>query len=78
MLLVLLVKIKKIVSALSGIMLNAKLVQQRSIFMTQDERFDRLENMLRSIILNQQVLWDALMDIPDVPNDTKPILKRIK
>jgi hypothetical protein len=78
MLLVLLVKIKKIVSALSGIMLNAKLVQQRSILMTQDERFDRLENMLRSIILNQQVLWDALMDIPDVPNDTKPILKRIK
>ena len=44
----------------------------------QDERFDRLENMLRSIILNQQVLWDALMEIPDVPNDTKPILKRIK
>jgi|694.fasta_scaffold62052_9 hypothetical protein len=78
MLLVLLVKIKKIVSALSGIMLNAKLVQQRSILMTQDERFDRLENMLRSIILNQQVLWDALMEIPDVPNDTKPILKRIK
>jgi hypothetical protein len=78
MLLVLLVKIKKIVSALSGIMLSAKLVQQRSILMTQDERFDRLENMLRSIILNQQVLWDALMEIPDVPNDTKPILKRIK
>ena len=78
MLLVLLVKIKKIVSALSGIMLNAKLVQQRSILMTQDERFDRLENMLRSIILNQQVLWDALMEIPDVPDDTKPILKRIK
>ena len=46
--------------------------------MTTEERFDRLENMLRSIILNQQVLWDALMDIPDVPNDTKPILKRIK
>jgi hypothetical protein len=46
--------------------------------MTTDERFDRLENMLRSIILNQQVLWDALMDIPDVPNDSKPILKRIK
>jgi len=78
MLLVLLVKIKKIVSALNGIMLNAKLVQQRSILMTQDERFDRLENMLRSIILNQQVLWDALMEIPDVPNNTKPILKRIK
>jgi hypothetical protein len=46
--------------------------------MTTEERFDRLENMLRSIILNQQVLWDALMDIPDVPNDSKPILKRIK
>jgi hypothetical protein len=46
--------------------------------MTTEERFDRIENMLRSIILNQQVLWDALMDIPDVPNDTKPILKRIK
>ena len=50
----------------------------RWTIMTQDERFDRLENMLRSIILNQQVLWDALMEIPDVPNDTKPILKRIK
>jgi hypothetical protein len=50
----------------------------RWIHMTTDERFDRLENMLRSIILNQQVLWDALMEIPDVPNDTKPILKRIK
>jgi hypothetical protein len=46
--------------------------------MTTDERFDRLENMLRSIILNQQVLWDALMEIPDVPDNTKPILKRIK
>ena len=50
----------------------------RWTIMTQDERFDRLENMLRSIILNQQVLWDALMEIPDVPNDSKPILKRIK
>jgi len=46
--------------------------------MTTDERFNRIENMLRSIILNQQVLWDALMDIPDVPDDIKPILKRIK
>jgi hypothetical protein len=50
----------------------------RWAIMTQDERFDRLENMLRSIILNQQVLWDALMEIPDVPDDSKPILKRIK
>jgi hypothetical protein len=50
----------------------------RWTIMTQDERFDRLENMLRSIILNQQVLWDALMEIPDVPDNTKPILKRIK
>jgi hypothetical protein len=46
--------------------------------MTTDERFDRLENMLRSIILNQQVLWDALIEIPDIPNNTKPTLKRIK
>lgn len=45
--------------------------------MTQDERFDRLENMLRSIILNQQVLWDALIETPTTDPD-KPNLVRIK
>jgi hypothetical protein len=72
MLLVLLVKIKKIVSALSGIMLNAKLVQQRSILMTQDERLDRIEAMLRFIIRE-------LTYIPETDNmPEKPNLVRIK
>jgi hypothetical protein len=72
MLLVLLVKIKKIVSALSGIMLNAKLVQQRSILMTQDERFDRLEAMLRFIIRE-------LTYIPETDSmPEKPNLVRVK
>jgi hypothetical protein len=72
MLLVLLVKIKKIVSALSGIMLNAKLVQQRSILMTQDERLDRIEAMLRFIIRE-------LTYIPETDSmPEKPNLVRIK
>jgi hypothetical protein len=72
MLLVLLVKIKKIVSALSGIMLNAKLVQQRSILMTQDERFDRLEAMMRFIIRE-------LTYIPETDSmPEKPNLVRVK
>ena len=40
--------------------------------MTTDERFDRIENMLRSIILNQQVLWDALIETPTT-DPAKPI-----
>jgi hypothetical protein len=72
MLLVLLVKIKKIVSALSGIMLNAKLVQQRSILMTQDERLDRIEAMLRFIIRE-------LTYIPETDSmPEKPNLVRVK
>ena len=45
--------------------------------MTIDERFDRLENMLRSIILNQQVLWDALMETPTTDPD-RPDLRIVK